>query len=210
MRAVFREHYKNRETFADRIYLGERTFAVADGMGMGKGPILAAETAIAVIRDREPFASYLEMERALSTANKEVMEKTAQLGDREVSGTTLSVISFLDDGYVLGHIGDSRIYRFSEGEVRLLTEDHVTVVNGKKLVSVLGIEWKPRFQITEGTYSKGDIFVVMSDGFVDAVHDGLLEESFDHDPDAFSDYLYEAFLKSGSDHDMSFIIIATG
>ena len=209
MKAVFREHYRNSETYADRIYVGKRTFAVADGMGVGKGPVRAAETAISVIRKLDPLCSLEDMERAMKSANELVMKETAQLGDREVSGTTLSVISFCEDGYVLGHIGDSRIYRFSEGEVHLLTEEHVTEVNGKKLVSVLGMEWNPRYQISEGTYSKGDVFVLMSDGFVDAVQDGVLESIFSSDPEIFAKDLYEAFLSSGSDHDMSFIIIAT-
>jgi len=209
VKAVFREHYRSKETYADRIYVGDRTFAIADGMGVGKGPIKAAETAISVIERTEPFRTVEEVERVMRMANREVMEKTAQLGDREVSGTTLSLISFTDGGYVLGHIGDSRIYRLSEGKFSLLTEDHITEINGKKLVSVLGMEWNPRFQISQGTYLDGDLFLLMSDGFVEAVEKGFLERICCRDPEELADELHKAFVSSGSEQDMSFIIIAT-
>ena len=63
MRSVVREVYRNRRTYADRIFCSEDTFAIADGMGKGRGAVLAAERVVEMVSRERPFRTLDEMYR---------------------------------------------------------------------------------------------------------------------------------------------------
>ena len=207
MRYVTGEFYRDRETFADRLFCSEDTFAVADGMGIGRGARVAAEKAIELVGKYRPFRSLEDIRSFFNKANLEIMEETAKLGDRYVSGTTLSLITFRDNSYLLGHVGDSRIYLWRGGSLELLTEDQIRLKGGKKYVSALGIDWKPEVFLREGDLSKGDVFLVVSDGLGGLLKEKELSDILSGDIEDSAKRLLELYRKYSLKEDLSFAIV---
>ena len=209
MKVAKRELCHDREHFADRLHVGDGTFAVADGMGRGEGAVVAAEKAIEIVGESSPLLSLKDIEALYHRANKEVMKATAKLGDVQVSGTTLSLLSLDGEWFRVGHVGDSRIYLIREGEILLLTEDQVSYQGSKKQVRVLGIDWNPPVVLRKGKLREGDIFLLISDGVIGRLSDRELLECMDRDVERSADNILKAYESTGSREDLSYIIVAT-
>ena len=207
MRYAYGELCRDRETCADRIYTSEDTFAVADGMGTGPGGRLAAEKAIYLVDKRRPFASLDEIREFFEEANREIMKEIARLGDKHAAGTTLSLLCFTDNSFLIGHVGDSRIYLFREGKLKLLTQDQISYRGGKKYVRALGIEWKLEVYTLEDTFQEGDVFLLVSDGVVDNLSDSEIESILDKDIDLSARRILNLYRESCPEEDLSFIIV---
>jgi protein phosphatase len=64
------------------------------------------------------------LKTAIRHANRKVLEATRESVEYEGMATTVAAV-LIDDGVAnLAHVGDSRIYLWSEGELRQLTSDH--------------------------------------------------------------------------------------
>lgn len=207
MRYVKREIFKDRETYADRLFVSESTFAVADGMGKGIGARLSAEEAVRLLEKEAPIEDLEHMERFFKRANLRIMKEIAKLGDRHVAGTTLSVLSLKEDTYLIGHVGDSRIYLRREGDLQLLTEDQIRYKEGKKYVKALGIEWNPPIVLSEGRTESGDIFLLISDGVAGTVKDEELKTAISEDLERSADRIEKIYREKLSDEDLSFILV---
>ena len=111
-------------------------FALADGMGGHNAGEIAAKEAVRFVSTsiEELFAS---SERDwnifdLSSFNKICIENANSwvhhLGKKKNNyagmGTTLCTLLFHERSLIYGHVGDSRIYRFREGLLEQLTDDH--------------------------------------------------------------------------------------
>jgi len=103
-------------------------------------------------------------------------------------GTTLVCLLGLDNQVVLGHIGDSRCYRFSNGKMSQLTEDHSFVNTQLKqgviteeeareslqrniITRAVGTAPKVKPDIRNHPAVAGDRFLLCSDGLTDMVDD---------------------------------------
>lgn len=169
---------------------------VCDGMGgLSKGE-LASATVIRAFSDwfeRElPFE--LEhpdldiiggkWERMLMQMNTKIMDHCNRINmnrEKKVTmGTTFSGILFVNDEYVIVHVGDTRVYQISSG-IKQLTEDQTFVAREIKLgrmtpeqakidkrrnllLQCVGASKAVRPQILRGKTEKGS-FVICSDGF---------------------------------------------
>jgi protein phosphatase len=60
-------------------------------------------------------------------ANQTLNDTVANHPELAGMGTTFSGVMFVDDQAVIGHIGDSRVYLYRDGELRQLTKDHTFV-----------------------------------------------------------------------------------
>ena len=207
MKCAAREFYRNPETYADRVFCSEDTFAVADGMGLGKGAVLASSKAVELVGKYKPFSSPGDMEEFFKRANLKIMEEIAKLGDRHITGTTLSVVSFSKGRFVLGHVGDSRVYLLRDGSLKQLTHDQIELRNGRKQVSVLGIDWKLNVLTEEGALCKGDIFLLISDGAVNYLSDKDIRDVLGEDVEGSAEKLLELYREKNPEEDMSFAIV---
>ena len=207
MKVAYRECYRDPQTFADRIYLGEKVFAIADGMGRGPGAVVAAQTAVEVLANKRWEKTVDGIKKLLGEVNREVMSATARLGDRQVSGTTLSLLCILEKSFILGHVGDSRIYLLRDGKIKQLTEDQVQYSGNKKIVNTLGINWNPEVFVEEGELRKGDIFLLISDGFAEVLSGELLTKLITEDVEESARRLYDEYTAHKRNQDLSFIII---
>ncbi len=104
-------------------------FAVADGMGGHAGGEVAARLAVdalAVAFGRQPTGSGLS--EAVSEANTVVWQHSQDNPELRGMGTTLTAVALVNedgkDVLALVNVGDSRSYRFHEGELTQITTDH--------------------------------------------------------------------------------------
>jgi serine/threonine protein phosphatase PrpC len=123
---------KIRSNNQDSGYAGRHLFIVADGMGGHAGGDVAS--AIATKRLAEADTDYTiaeDAEQALRSAmiaaNSLLAETVFEHSELTGMGTTVSGILRVGDQVALAHIGDSRIYRFRDGELEQVTADHTFV-----------------------------------------------------------------------------------
>lgn len=202
-----REIFRDKETYADRVFTSENTFAIADGMGTGIGARVAAERAIELLGQSRPFTSLDEIYSFFQKTNRRIMEDIARLGDRHVAGTTLSLISFSGNNFLIGHVGDSRIYLKRKGEMELLTIDQIKYRAGKKLVKALGIDWNPDVVLREGALGKGDIFLLVSDGVTGSIGEEELSRAISEDLEASAENIEKLYHQRSLKEDLSFILV---
>ena len=123
---------KIRSNNQDSGYAGRHLFIVADGMGGHAGGDVAS--AIATKRVAEADGEYSAAEdaeqalrSAMIAANSLLAETVFEHSELTGMGTTVSGILRVGDRIALAHIGDSRIYRFRDGELEQVTADHTFV-----------------------------------------------------------------------------------
>ncbi len=172
---------------------GSRLLIVADGMGGHRGGATASQSAVATISElffSDTSNDGEEMIRqAITTANERIFDKAQNDPDLEGMGTT--VVAFLLDEHGRGtvaHVGDSRAYRYRQGELQPLTTDHSVVaeMHRRGLISAdeaavhprrneilrsVGILAEIEVEVAAVEVSPGDRFVLCSDGLSGVLHD---------------------------------------
>ena len=106
-------------------------FLVADGMGAHAAGELASKMAVdAISHHYHKFANLSPPEalnKAVLEANKEIFHRGQENADFHNMGTTASALVVLPQGALIGHVGDSRIYRVRGSRLDQLTFDHSLV-----------------------------------------------------------------------------------
>ena len=121
-----------RSSNQDSGYAGFNLFFVADGMGGHAGGDIAS--ALVAQRVAQADAIYDSAEKAGEILRETIWQANAVLRESckehpELSGmgTTFSGMIIVGDKATIAHIGDSRIYRARDGEVKQITSDHTFV-----------------------------------------------------------------------------------
>ena len=192
-----------REQNEDNIaYVPQAGLAVvADGMGGHKAGEVASKLAVDVITRHiigtlseagTSSDSQLESKAvsdAIQLANRSIFELAQQQPDYAGMGSTVVVAVFHDDKLCVGHVGDSRLYRFHHGILEQITQDHSVVqelvnrglataeearlaVNKNLVTRALGVDPNVTPDISDETVSDEDIFLLCSDGLNDVLADG--------------------------------------
>ncbi len=108
-------------------------FAVADGMGGHQGGEVASATALEILGRAYDEATTPTLVRAVRSANQAVFDKASGDPDLKGMGTTLTALADVNtpEGRRLAivNVGDSRLYRFRDGAIEQLTEDHSLVAS---------------------------------------------------------------------------------
>ena len=174
---------------------------VADGMGGGS----AGELASQIVEDRiteaitgtaadSPGLRKCNVQQAILRANREIFEY-ATLHNFLQMGSTLAL--FLADSWNpqnawLCHIGDSRIYRWRNGELALLTRDHSIgmelhelgvkaperLSSARLLTRTIGISSNLIPEWSEIEVCPSDRFLLCSDGLTCMCPDSVIAEAF--------------------------------
>jgi serine/threonine protein phosphatase PrpC len=197
-----------RDHNEDAFYLpvNERLAIVADGMGGHASGEVASRMAIDAIvgyfRDTEteqeltwPFKvdrghghDINRLACAIKLANQQIFEEAERKSDCHGMGTTVVSALFLDDVLIVGHVGDSRLYRIRDGGIEQLTEDHSLLndyVRMKRLseseiasfphknviVRALGMKSSIEVDLLTEHPRLGDLYVLCSDGLSGMVSD---------------------------------------
>ncbi|MFB3853273.1 MAG: protein phosphatase 2C domain-containing protein [Vicinamibacterales bacterium] len=121
-----------RDTNEDRFYHdAERgIFLVIDGVGGHAAGERAAETALTVLRARLERATGTAADRvreAITLANNEILRLARTRPEWAGMACVLTVVVVEDSTATIGHVGDTRLYRFQRGVASKLTSDHSPV-----------------------------------------------------------------------------------
>ncbi len=226
---------KNNEDdfLINKISDNELAFAVADGMGGHLAGEVASKTAINILSENLKKIKGSNINKKLESILNNINETLLKMGkdndDYWGLGTTLSILYITDNQAYIGHIGDSRLYRFSKSKLIQLSEDHSFVAKLLKdkiisedeakthpkrnlLTQSLGMlynEIKPQIN---GPFEikKGDKFLLCSDGlhgFVDRkpIIQGLKQDS----PEKSAKYLLNLALQEGGHDNITIITVFT-
>ena len=176
-----------KEHLADGTWL----FAVADGIGGYEGGEVASALTVTTLREvvARTEGSLLErLAAAVAEANRRIVElQEAKSSELRAMGTTLTAIAVgADDEAAVAHIGDSRLYRLEGERLAALTQDHNVgtelVREGliapealahhpqrHMLTRALGAAEEARADLFTVPVAPGDVFLLMTDGMMDAV-----------------------------------------
>ncbi|MEO0529884.1 MAG: protein phosphatase 2C domain-containing protein [Planctomycetota bacterium] len=174
---------------------GDAVLMVADGMGAHAAGELASKMAVETIPHTflksagQP--AHESLRKAISEANTKINGKGASSADFQGMGTTCSCLVIVQGSAVIGHVGDSRVYRLRHGELAQLTFDHSLVwemAAASKVAEDKVPSCIPKNVITrslgphetvnvdlEGpeALEEGDTFLLCSDGLTAVVDDPL-------------------------------------
>ena len=170
-------------------------YILADGMGgHNAGEVAAAEACEYMCRliQSLPLESFTTKDVPdLGQKLVSLMEKTnlwvhhlsKQKSDLSGMGTTLCSLLFFRDFMLSSHVGDSRIYRFREGVLTMITKDHLTfkgaMGRNKKyaLTQAIGTNMNVNPSLLTSKTLSNDLFLMCSDGLSDLVSDKEIEKT---------------------------------
>jgi PPM family protein phosphatase len=170
-------------------------FIVADGMGGHTGGKEASSTAVDVIKrnfiknDSDP-STFLK--DAIVAANSEIYSKAESSDLYRKMGTTCSTLLLKGDKGIIGHVGDSRVYKIENNNIDQITTDHTKVNEMLKegiltkeeaeiypsksvLSRALGVEKDVKVDILNFDIKKGQSFVLCSDGLAKVSKEEILQ-----------------------------------
>ncbi len=128
------------------------------------------------------------MREQITKANTAIFSASQSQPQYSGMGTTLVTALFYDNKMTVAHIGDSRLYRFREGQFSQITRDHSLLQEqidsgmiteeeakhsqNKNLVTrALGIDPTVEAEVHDHETRPGDIYLLCSDGLSDMVED---------------------------------------
>ncbi len=171
-----------------------RLFGVCDGMGGHAAGEVASSIAAKVLSQEIANAAdspSKALRRAIATADERVFRDQEQHVQRRGMGTTVSALWLVPDPSprgLIGHVGDSRIYRHHQGELQQLTVDHSPVFRlfqsglldkdemlthpYKHLLDrALGLQPPVDVDVFPVDLEVGDVFLICTDGLTDMLVD---------------------------------------
>jgi protein phosphatase len=175
-------------------------FIVADGMGGHAAGEVASQMTVGIIsddlsglNDLESAEALEQVSQAVAHANRAVYERTVQEREKFGMGTTASILVLADERFIIGHVGDSRIYLLRHGELRQLTHDHSIVQEqldaglitadearnhrqSNVITRCIGMGGRVEPDLSDGDVRLGDVFLVASDGLTGMVEDRRLQQ----------------------------------
>jgi protein phosphatase len=190
----------NEDNFFAEADARRGVFVVADGMGGHAAGEVASEMAVQIIaRTLLPLQSVKTdgaptlVAQALKDANRAIYERMLAEVDKQGMGTTASVLVMSDEGYLIGQIGDSRIYLLRDGALTQITKDHSYVQEqvdaglltpeqaryhpySNVITRCVGASDEVEADIYQGETKPGDVFLVASDGLTGMVDDRRLQQ----------------------------------
>ena len=177
---------------------------VADGMGGHQAGEVASRLAVDVITrhiietlaDAETSgdgkAEMKSVGDAIQLANHAIYEHAREQPEYAGMGSTVVVVVFFANKLCVGHVGDSRLYRFRDSLLEQVTQDHSVVqelvsrglvtaeearqsVNKNLVTRALGVDPTVTPDISEHVIQDDDIYLLCSDGLNDVLADGDIE-----------------------------------
>jgi PPM family protein phosphatase len=207
-------------------------FLVADGMGgHAAGEIasqIAASTVEEVVSGKTVDSNMEDLLRlAVQKANASVYETQKLKPECRGMGSTLTVLTFLDNRYFVAQVGDSRAYLFRNKTLSQLTRDHSLVwplyESGiltkddisrhpqKNLITrSIGTQPQVEADLQKGEALEGDVFLLCSDGLTDVLSDQEIEQMIsytDRHPQALSELLINAANAGGGPDNVTAVVV---
>lgn len=238
MRVVSKTHVGLvRENNEDALLVREPyLFAVADGMGgyaageiASRSTIKAFAAATHCLRHEQEENVGKVMLEAFNKANTHVHKMSLNNSNYNGMGTTMTALYLPGNsiGYCC-HIGDSRMYRFREGKLEQMTQDHTYVASllaeGKiseeeamvhpkrhMLLQAVGVEDEIQADLLQIDVKESDRILLCSDGLTDMLKDEEIAELIAlENLEEAGEQLLEKALDNGGRDNVSLILIEIG
>lgn len=188
--------------------------AVADGMGGTAGGAEASRAALralgSTVLDGESSDSIGDrLEDGFRAAATRVAEQAAAVPALRDMGTTLTVLCLSPGRAVVGHIGDTRLYRVRSGNAESLTVDHAVRAPESLLTRCIGggqTECEPDLDAFDT--AAGDRFVLLSDGIWGVLETGDIGPLAGREsPQTAAEALVAAALRLGGPDNATAVVI---
>ena len=215
-------------------------FAVADGVGGYEGGEVASALVVASLREffsrqvADPDSTWPFAADSTRTLSENLLGVGVRLAHREISthregklasmASTVAAVYLTGETAVIGHCGDSRVYRLRQGKLEQLTSDHSLYAQMqakgvpdlpppelypfKNIVTrVLGVE-DGLADLRSEPLLPGDVFLLCSDGLADPVDSATLCALLDREPPeiACPHLVQEAYARGGKDNITAVVI----
>lgn len=197
-------------------------FLVADGMGGQNAGEVASKLAAEYAEEWFRKTKFDELTTNLvgdliNSANEKVWNYSRSHPESSGMGTTFSIIIIKDSKAIIGHIGDSRVYRLRDNTLQQLTNDHSIVGEQVRLgkltpnqarthptrgilSKVLGARQFIKADIFEVDLKLNDEFVLCSDGVYSMMDVEVIEYLIKNtSSEKLADTLVEKANSSGGD-----------
>jgi serine/threonine protein phosphatase PrpC len=182
-------------------------YAVADGMGGYEGGEVASRVTV------ETLAEFLRRNAADDDvtwpfgydtslgADENLVHVAVRFAHREVAvrrvgplakmGSTVALLVCRSGRAIIGHVGDSRVYRLRAGRLEQLTRDHSVYAEmqaagvpdlppreqcsfANMITRALGLEEEPRADLRLEPLEDGDVYLLCTDGLTEKLNDEAL------------------------------------
>jgi protein phosphatase len=184
---------------------------LADGMGGHRGGEVASAIAVSTILeslgdelkniksgDTDEVSGYrlesIAVNDAVIKANEKVFTSSNENSQYRGMGTTVVVLLFHDDRFTVAHVGDSRLYRYRDGDLEQITRDHSLMqelvdrgfytteqaqasLNKNLVTRAIGAEESVQVDVHEDIAHPGDIYLLCSDGVTDMLEDEVIKNT---------------------------------
>jgi serine/threonine protein phosphatase PrpC len=175
-------------------------FIVADGMGGHAAGEVASEMAVQIVQRELAPVKNLDGEdvvqlvaSSLKHANRAIHDRTLTEVDKQGMGTTVSALLVSGARYLIGQVGDSRVYLLRDGQFSQLTKDHSYVQEqvdagfltpeqaryhpySNVITRCVGAGQDVEPDLYRGEVRVGDLYLVASDGLTGMVDDRRLAQ----------------------------------
>ena len=220
----------NQDSFLIDQELG--LYVVADGMGGHSGGEVASRLAVESVGEvlrmgggtlgpRELLTlAYAEASRRIF--DKAAYEKPEYFG----MGTTMVSLFIKGSSFYIGNVGDSRCYLFRKPFLWQLTEDHSFVneqlrqgliteeqhrtMGGRNVITrSVGYEREVSVDILERPFTKGDLFLLCSDGLSGLIEDQEMSLILNNNPvEKIADRCVQEALRAGGDDNVTVMVVS--
>lgn len=212
-------------------------FIVADGMGGHKGGSLASkivtedlpvmiENKLHALKSRSPRAVRRIFQQTITEQSRQLLieGEHGEHGYNEM-GTTVVVLLIADNRAFIANLGDSRIYRLRNGQLKQMTKDHSVItelleagriqpheaddhVAQGQITQHIGMDEEPAPHIKSFALKKDDQLILCTDGLTDMVEDKEIKKILhnENNPKTAAEKLIKKANKNGG-HDNTTIII---
>lgn len=231
-----RQH--NEDYYASTVDDHGRVFSiVADGMGGHQAGDVASRMAVeGILHELHDLEPELEREdarerlmNALLVTNEAIYRHAVEHPECNGMGTTVVCALMDEQGGVLAHVGDSRIYLYSADGLMQQTEDHTLVnelVKSGQITSeqaaihpqrnvimrALGTEKDVRVDLGEFHWEQNDVILLCSDGLTSRVSKTQIESTLGSQLSLKEqvDALVQQALDAGGDDNVTVVAVRNG
>ena len=185
---------RQRRANEDALFARTPVFVVADGMGGAQAGEVASTTVIEAFGEGMPELSPEQaLTEVIQTANARIHEMSRTDVHRAGMGTTVTAAHVGEHDIAVAHVGDSRAYRWRDGELERLTEDHSLVEELRRqgkltaeeaeehpqrsiITRALGPEPDVLVDTASWRAQAGDLYLLCSDGLTSMISEEAVAE----------------------------------
>ena len=223
-----------REKNEDSFYIDAqgRFCLIADGMGGHAGGKEASQIAVEQIRryldenwDTDISSSAM-LKAAFLHANQSILDDQEIHREREGMGTTAIAVIFRHGTTWYSHVGDSRLYRYRDGCLEQISEDHTLIARSLRIGDItpqqaemspwrhilyqcLGRPDLPHIELASLEMKSGDRLLLCSDGLTEEIPDFDIQKmlSSKNSEDDIADLLIESAKENGGSDNITVIVV---